>query len=163
MPPSKQTKPAVWRTVSLAVFGFAAFTLAGPAPGDDGVVQDVRQRYTRFETHAGRGYSLATYFYKPYLQYHGYKYHYIVCKTDDPAYLYLFNPYAQTYYGRMRTSGDRVVEYQSLPKASRGPSLASLDENDFRTEASQPPIPESSDGVEMIPPPSKLIEDLLPF
>ncbi|MEM1224921.1 MAG: hypothetical protein AAGJ40_04460 [Planctomycetota bacterium] len=150
--------PSRWRSLALSVALFGI--IAEHAAAEDSLP---RQHYSEFKTHAGRGYSLATYFYKPYPDYRGYKYHYVVCPSDHPEHLYLYNPIARTYYGRMLVVGTRVTGYQSLPPSARSSTLEEIADGEFQTQTFLPGIPEAADREAMMPPPPEAIEALQPF
>ncbi|MEM6364191.1 MAG: hypothetical protein AAF745_07185 [Planctomycetota bacterium] len=122
-----------------------------------------RQKYSRFQPHNGRGYALATYSYKPYSDYRGYKYHYVVCPNDDPTRLYLFNPVSRRYYGRLIIRDGEVREYQSLPVAFQSERLSLVRSAPFERQSSLPVIPESTDNVMMIGPPASIVFAVQPF
>lgn len=106
-----------------------------------------RHYYSSWSYYPSRTYYYRSYFYKPYVQYEGYKYHYCIYYTSRPRYVYYYNPYVKTYWGRydLEKKG-----YSELAAADRKASLSEIPETAFPAPGAMPAIPESEDG-ERIP------------
>ncbi len=114
-----------------------------PAPG-------TRQTLGEFEDHPTRGYSIATYHYKPYAAYPGHKYHYLIRPVNEPGTIYLYNPYARVFYAKLDRQVDEV-RFWNLSPPDRQRTIKTIDENAFQV-ADAPAVPESSDGLAMLLP-----------
>src|SRR5690242_6471042 len=86
-----------------------------------------RQWYTGWKP-SGLGYSFSTYYYKPYAAYPTYCYNYAVYYPATPQYVYYYNPYRGTYWGRfdIKTKG-----YSLLAEKDRAGRLKDIPEKAF--------------------------------
>ena len=73
--------------------------------------------------HSARGYWYNTYFYKPYAGYPTYSYNYAIWYKASPRFVYYYNPYKGTYWGRfdLQTKG-----YSLLAEADRKGALKDI-------------------------------------
>src|SRR5262245_62253503 len=94
-----------------------------------------RQWYTGWQP-SGQGYYYSTYYYKPYAAYPTYCYNYAVWYPTASRYVYYFNPYRKTYWGRfdVQTKG-----YSLLAEKDRAGRLKDVPEQAFPAEGPLPP------------------------
>jgi hypothetical protein len=99
---------------------------------------------------SGQGYYFSTYYYKPYADYPTYCYNYAIWYPATPRYVYYFNPYRGTYWGRfdVKTKG-----YSLLAEQDRAGKLKDIPESAFPGEGALPPVPDSKDKLTLAEPP----------
>lgn len=115
----------------------------------------VRQYYGAWKKTA-EGIFYRPYYYKPNATYAGFKHHLVVYRQDKPDYLYFFNPYTKTFWGRCSSHAAGEPLYSMLPEPERKRDLEEIREESFPPPASLPPIPESTDQVKIDLPPDDL-------
>jgi hypothetical protein len=136
----------------LAAAALAGLTVAGDPP-------TARANYTYVQYYSGwryypsRSYYYSSYYYKPYTEYVGYKHHYCIHYPKYPTYVYYYNPYKQTYWGRYDFENKG---YSLLDPKDRKQRLEEIPESAFPEPGEMPRIPESQGGevVRMEPPPA---------
>jgi hypothetical protein len=108
-----------------------------------------RQYYGGWQ-HSPRGYSFSTYHYKPYAAYPTYCYNYAIWYPSAPNYVYYFNPYKGTYWGRfdVQTKG-----YSLLAEKDRAGQLKDIPEKAFPAEGPLPQVPDAKDSLTLAEPP----------
>jgi hypothetical protein len=114
-----------------------------------------RQHYAGWQ-HSGRGYSFCTYYYKPSVGYPSYCYNYAIWYPSTPNYVYYFNPYRGTYWGRfdIKTKG-----YSLLAEKDRAGQLKDIPEKAFPAEGPLPSVPDAKDKVQLAEPPDLPVAD----
>ena len=115
-----------------------------------------RQYYSEWKKHPSKDYHYRSYYYKPKVDYKGYKHHYVVYSKKKPKELYYYNPYKKKYWGRCPTSHGGKALYSHLKPEHRHASLDAIPDNHFPEFGALPPIPESDDGVLIDLPPDDL-------
>jgi hypothetical protein len=131
----------------LALAGAVALVAAlGVSPARAG---QGRQYYGGWQ-HSPRGYSFSTYHYKPYAAYPTYCYNYCIWYPSAPNYVYYFNPYRKTYWGRydVQTKG-----YSLLAEKDRAGQLKDIPEKAFPAEGPLPQVPDAKDSLTLAEPP----------
>lgn len=110
-----------------------------------------RQYYSGWSYYPARSYYYRSYYYKPYDAYRGYKYHYTIYYPSRPRYVYYYNPYKQTYWGRydLESKG-----YSMLEEKDRKGKLTDIPEEAFPEPGKMPAIPEAEDDVSIEVPPT---------
>src|SRR5689334_6248759 len=100
--------------------------------------------------HTSRGYWYSNYYYKPYASFPSYCYNYAIQYPKSPRFVYYFNPYKHTYWGRfdMQTKG-----YSLLAEKDRAGQLKDIPETKFPAEGPLPPVPDTKDQVQLQEPP----------
>jgi hypothetical protein len=108
-----------------------------------------RQYYGGWQ-HSGRGCSFSTYYYKPYASYPSYCHNYAIWYPSAPNFVYYFNPYKGTYWGRfdIQTKG-----YSVLAEKDRAGQLKDIPEKAFPAEGPLPSVPDATDKVQLAEPP----------
>jgi hypothetical protein len=108
-----------------------------------------RQYYGGWQ-HSPRGFFFSTYHYKPYAAYPSYCYNYAIWYPSAPNYVYYFNPYKGTYWGRfdVQTKG-----YSLLAEKDRAGQLKDIPEKAFPPEGPLPNVPDANDKVQLQEPP----------
>ena len=106
-----------------------------------------RHYYGGWNYHSKRTYYYSNYYYKPQTNYADYKHHYCIYYPSRPRYVYYYNPVARYYWGRydLKEKG-----YSLLEEKDRKEDLESIPEEAFPKPGMMPPIPESTDGEEML-------------
>lgn len=110
-----------------------------------------RQYYGAWSYHSKHEYYYATYYFKPTADYPGYRSHYAIYYASRPRYVYYFDRYSRRYWGRFDTEGKAGAQYSLLKDESRKERVEDIAEEDFPKPGGMPMIPESEDGVSMIP------------
>lgn len=133
------------KTLSLAAVIAAAFLATSGTKAEASYAY--RSYYASWSYYPQRTYYYRHYYYKPYTSYTGYKYHYCVYYPSRPRYVYYYNPYSKTYWGRydLEQKG-----YSLLDEKDRKSNLNEIPEEAFPEPGKMPAIPESEDG-ETIP------------
>jgi hypothetical protein len=70
----------------------------------------------------------------------------------DPDHIYFQNT-EKEYWGRCHRNKGRWNRYSTLPKRRRAKRLAQIPRQAFPPPGEMPPIPQSTDGTQMLPPP----------
>jgi hypothetical protein len=107
--------------------------------------------YSGYQYYPSRGYYASYYYYKPYRTYPSYYHHYCVYYPSTPRYVYYYNPYRRTYWGRydLEEKG-----YSMLAEKDRRERLAEIPESAFPKPGEMPAEPDSTDGSKLLPPPA---------
>src|SRR5690349_2574159 len=107
-----------------------------------------RQYYGGWQ-HSPKGYFFSTYHYKPYASYPSYCYNYCIWYPAAPKFVYYFNPYKGTYWGRfdIQTKG-----YSLLAEKDRGGQLKDIPETAFPAEGPLPQVPDAKDNLTLAEP-----------
>lgn len=129
--------------LAVAVLVAALASLGAAAP---------RQYYSDWMYHPGKQYHYRSYYYKPNANFAGYNYHYAIHYPSEPRYVYYFNPYKRTYWGRYDTQGRPGQEYSLLAEKDCREVLKDIPAAAFPAPGKMPAIPESSDGAPIEPP-----------
>lgn len=114
-----------------------------------------RQYYGNWHSHPA-GYSFRPYYYKPHLQFAGFKHHYVIHHPRFPQHLYFYNPYTKKFWGRCPADHGGKPQYSLLAEKDRSGELEKIPESAFPKPAGLPPIPESTDGATLDLPPDDL-------
>ncbi len=116
--------------------------------------------YSSWSYYPSRSYYYTQYYYKPYPRYSGYKYHYSVYYPSRPRYVYYYNPYKRTYWGRFDLQGKPGAQYSLLEEKDRKGSLKDIPEEAFPKPGQMPLVPESEgdERIEVPPAPPKTEE-----
>jgi hypothetical protein len=146
------------RVKSLSLFALLAaaavtgLTVASAPPQAEAFYTYV-QYYSSWRYHRPGSYYYTSYYYKPYVEYVGYKHHYCVYTPTYPNYVYYYNPYKQVYWGRYDFENKG---YSLLDPKDRKQRLEEIPESAFPEPGDMPPIPESQGGevVKMEAPPA---------
>jgi hypothetical protein len=131
----------------LALAGAVALVAAlGASPAHAGVG---RQYYDGWRN-SGHGYLFSTYHYKPYAAYPTYLYNYAIYYPATPRFVYYFNPYKGTYWGRfdVKTKG-----YSLLAEKDRAGALKDVPEKAFPAEGPLPQVPDAKEQLTLAEPP----------
>jgi hypothetical protein len=98
---------------------------------------------------SGHGYSFSTYHYNPYASYPSYCYNYAIWYPTTPRYVYYFNPYKGTYWGRfdVLTKG-----YSLLAEKDRAGQLKDIPEKAFPAAGPLPQVPDAKDQLTLAEP-----------
>lgn len=112
-----------------------------------------RQYYSSWSYYPTSNYYYSTYYYQPTTTYTGYQYNYCIYYQSQPSYVYYYNPYKQTYWGRLDVNGKPGAQYSLLEDKDRKQKLTDIPETAFPKPAAMPKIPESGDNVAMEPAP----------
>jgi hypothetical protein len=115
-----------------------------------------RQYYSGWVKHTQRAYYYRTYYYKPTVDYVGYRHHYVVYYPQRSQHLYFYNPYKRVYWGRCPTQTDGKGVYSLLAEKDRKATVEEIPESAFPKPAEMPAIPEAKDGEKMDLPPDDL-------
>jgi hypothetical protein len=107
-----------------------------------------RQYYSSWHRHPTYSYHYRHYYYKPTPTYSGYKHHYVVYYPRKPQYVYYYNPYKKTYWGRCPTNAGGRPQYSLLDEKDRRATLDEIPERAFPKPGPMPPIPESDKANE---------------
>jgi hypothetical protein len=119
-----------------------------------------RQYYSNWVSAPERGYSYCVYYFKPNAADTEYQQHYCIAHPRRPNYVYYYNPATKAFWGRyLVSSGDRP-HYSELAEKDRKGSLDQIPESAFPEPGAMPPIPRSTDGALMLPPPPLKLKDL---
>jgi hypothetical protein len=110
-----------------------------------------RQYYSDWHSYGNCYYR--DYYYKPSVDYCGYKHHYVMFYPSHPNYYYFFNPYKQAFWGRCPCECHGQEQYSLLPEQFRKPDLAQIPETAFPPMTQMPPVPDSKDGEKLDLPP----------
>jgi hypothetical protein len=104
-----------------------------------------RQYYGAWR-HSSHGYWYCSHYYKPYPNYPTYCYNYCIYYPASAKYVYYYNPYKGTYWGRfdIQTKG-----YSLLAEKDRGGKLKDIPEKAFPPEGPLPAVPDSKDKVQL--------------
>jgi hypothetical protein len=107
-----------------------------------------RQYYGGWQS-SGRGYSFSTYHYQPYAGSPTYLYNYAISYPSAPRYVYYFNPYKGTYWGRfdVQTKG-----YSLLAEKDRAGQLKDIPAKAFPAEGPLPQVPDAKDQLTLAEP-----------
>ncbi len=132
------------KTLSLAAVIAAAFLASSGTQAE--ASYSGRSYYSSWSYYPQRSYYYRHYHYKPYATYSGYKYHYCIHYPTRPRYVYYYNPYQRTYWGRydLEKGG-----YSLLPEDQRKENLNDIPEDAFPAPGEMPAIPESEDNVQI--------------
>jgi hypothetical protein len=108
-----------------------------------------RQYYGGWQ-HSNQGYWYCNHYFKPYADYPTYLYNYCIYYPTTSKYVYYYNPYKGTYWGRfdVQTKG-----YSLLAEKDRAGQLKDIPEKAFPQEAALPAVPETKDKVQLAEPP----------
>lgn len=136
--------------IAVAVLG--GLSVASNPPSAD-AYYGYRQYYSSWRYYPSRTYYYRSYYYKPYASYTGYKHHYCVYYPSRPSYVYYYNPYKQTYWGRYDLENKG---YSLLAEEDRKQKLEDIPESAFPKAGEMPAIPESEDNVRIEVPPTDL-------
>ena len=113
-----------------------------------------RHYYTCWTYRPATNYYYSRYYYRPTTYTTSYSYHYVIRYRSQPRYYYYYNPVRRTYWGRYEFDANgKALGYSLLKPEDRKTSLAEIPESAFPKPAKMPQIPDSDDGVQMIPPP----------
>jgi hypothetical protein len=110
-----------------------------------------RQYYSSYRYYPRYNYYYRYYYYKPYASYSGYNYHYCIHYPSTPQYVYYYNPYNKTYWGRYDFENKG---YSLLAEKDRKGKLEEIPESAFPKPGEMPEIPEGEDGVRIEAPPN---------
>lgn len=99
---------------------------------------------------SGRGYFFSSYFYKPYVGYPSYCYNYAIYFPAAPNFVYYFNPYKGTYWGRFNVN---TKGYSLLAEKDRKGALSDIPEKAFPKEGPLPLVPDAKDPLTLDQPP----------
>jgi hypothetical protein len=113
------------------------------------------QRYGGWSYYNTGNYYYRPYYYKPSPTYTGYRYHYCIHYTSQPRYVYYYNRYNGTYWGRydLEKGG-----YSMLEEKDRKADLKDIPESAFPEPGEMPTIPESEGDEKIL----KIEKDDLP-
>ncbi len=129
-----------------------AAILSLAAPAARAVYDEYRQRYSTWSYYPTRTYYYRYYYYKPAPTYTTYSYHYCIYYTDQPRYVYYYNPSTQVYWGRYDL---QEAGYSMLAEKDRNGDLKKIPQSAFPKPGEMPPIPDSSDGEKIAKPDPK--------
>jgi hypothetical protein len=108
-----------------------------------------RQYYGGWQ-HGNQGYWYCNHYYKPYADYPTYLYNYCIYYPATPKFVYYYNPYKGTYWGRF----DRLTKsYSLLAEKDRAGRLKDVPEKAFPAEGPLPAVPDTKDKVQLAEPP----------
>jgi hypothetical protein len=107
-----------------------------------------RQYYSGWQ-HSPRGCFFSTYFYKPSASSPTYCHNYAIWYPSAPNFVYYFNPYKGTYWGRfdVKTKG-----YSLLAEKDRAGQLKDIPEKAFPAEGPLPQVPDAKDKLTLAEP-----------
>jgi hypothetical protein len=108
-----------------------------------------RQYYSGWR-HSSQGYWFSTHYYKPYADYPSYCTNYCIYYPGAPKFVFYFNPYRGTYWGRFNV---QTKGYSLLAEKDRAGRLKAIPEKAFPKEGELPPVPDSKDKVQLEEPP----------
>jgi hypothetical protein len=141
----KHTMSRVKSLTLFALLGSAALAGLAYQPPQAGAHQTYVQYYSSWRYHPTRTYYYSSYYYKPTVEYVGYKHHYCIHYPQQyPNYVYYYNPYKQTYWGRYDFENKG---YSLLDPKDRKQKLEEIPESAFPPPGEMPPIPESQGEV----------------
>ena len=113
-----------------------------------------RHYYSSWTYRPATRYYYSRYYYRPTTYTRTYSYHYVIRYRAQPRYYYYYNPVRRTYWGRYEFDAQgKALGYSLLKPEDRKSSLADIPESAFPKPSAMPQIPDSDDGVQMIPPP----------
>ena len=113
-----------------------------------------RHYYTSWTYRPATSYYYSRYYYRPTIYTRTYSYHYVIRYVSRPRYYYYYNPVRRTYWGRYEFDANgKPLGYSLLKPEDRKSTLAEIPESAFPKPTQMPEVPESKDGVQMIPPP----------
>jgi hypothetical protein len=127
--------------------------LVGTTAGESQATFYRRQYYSSWSYHTTYRYYYRSYYYQPAPTYTTYRYHYVVYYPTQPSYVYYYNPYRQTYWGRSPAKSGGKEMYSLLAEEHRKGRLADIKEEYFPKPGPMPSVPESTDKVKMEVPP----------
>ena len=132
--------------VSTLVAGFACLT--ANTQNAEAAYRLRRSYYSSWSYYPQRTYYYRYYYYKPTVSYTTYKYHYCIYYTNQPRYVYYYNPTRKVYWGRydLEKKG-----YSMLDEKDRKGKLEDIPESAFPAPGKMPAIPESEDGATVPP------------
>ncbi|HZU34843.1 MAG TPA: hypothetical protein VFA18_02980 [Gemmataceae bacterium] len=139
--------------------GILALGAAGDPGASHASAVTSRQYHASWAKHPQRGYYYRTYYYKPTVDYVGYRHHYVVYYPRRPQHLYFYNPYKKVYWGRCPTQTQGKAQYSLLAEKDRKATIEEIPESAFPKPGELPPVPESNDGTKMDLPPDDLPQD----
>ncbi|TWT61239.1 hypothetical protein [Rubinisphaera italica] len=111
--------------------------------------QGYRQYYGGWSYKPQQRYHVRSYYYKPTPSYVGYRYHYCVHYPKRPRYVYYYNPYSRTYWGRFDLEGKDGAHYSLLKNEDRKENLEEIPESAFPAASKMPQIPEAEDDIQI--------------
>ena len=106
-----------------------------------------RQYYSSWSYHPTYNYHYTRYHYKPTPTYPTYSYHYCIHYSNQPRYVYYYNPHSQQYWGRFDMEGKEGKQYSLLKPEDRKEKLEDIPEGAFPEPGAMPEIPEGVDGT----------------
>jgi hypothetical protein len=115
-----------------------------------------RQYYSGWYKSPQYNYHYRVYYYKPTPTYVGYKHNYAVYFPSRPNYVYFYNQYKGTYWGRCPVNTNGQAKYSLLAQADRKGSLDEIPESAFPAPGPMPNIPETTDGATLELPPDDM-------
>jgi hypothetical protein len=131
----------------LALAGAVALVAAlGASPAQAGFG---RQYYGGWRS-SGQGYYFSTYHYRPSAGASSYLNNYAIWYPSASRYVYYYNPYRKTYWGRfdVQTKG-----YSLLAEKDRAGRLKDIPEQAFPAEGALPQVPDAKDQLTLAEPP----------
>ena len=104
--------------------------------------------YGGWNYYGARSYYYSSYYYTPSY------YHYCVYYPSYPRYVYYYNPYSHSYWGRFDLQGKPGQQYSLLAPKDRKGSLAEIPESAFPAPGPMPSIPGVKNGTPIETPPA---------
>jgi hypothetical protein len=136
---------------AVKTLAFAGLIVAGFLASSNSSAQAYGGYYSGYTYYPQRSYYASYYYYKPYVSYPSYNYHYCVYYPTRPRYVYYYNPYSRSYWGRYDLDAQG---YSMLAEKDRKGTLNDIPETAFPKPGEMPADPESTDGSRIPKPPA---------
>lgn len=149
----------LWSRAAVVVL---ACLLAREANGQGAVTELPRQYYSdNWEQSPGGRFYFLRYYYRPAATDIEFQMHYVVWYPGEKDYYYYYNPSKQKYWCRaLSQSRPSMNIWQVLDDPELSGQLADIAEQTWDTkQRKRPPIPNSTDGTLMDPPPVLRLND----
>jgi hypothetical protein len=118
-----------------------------------------RQYYGNWRKHTKQGYHYRSYYYKPSVNYVGYRHHYAIHFPSRPKHIYYYNPYKKQYWGRCPVQTQGKPAYSLLAEKDRSGTISDIPESAFPPPGPMPKIPDAEDDATLDLPPDDLPAD----